>query len=83
MFFHCRQGADRTGAMAAAYRVVMQGWTKDAAIEEMTRGGYGFHRAWAGLVDAIRDLPADDLHYQIGLSGPPQSHPTPVETGAR
>lgn len=70
VFFHCRRGADRTGAMAAAYRIVVQGWTPDAAIEEMTRGGYGFHRTWVGLVDVLRDLPAEDLRRQIGLAQP-------------
>jgi protein tyrosine phosphatase (PTP) superfamily phosphohydrolase (DUF442 family) len=73
VFFHCRQGADRTGAMAAAYRIVVQGWSKDAAIEEMTRGGYGFHRAWAGIVDFIRDLDVQDIRRQLGPPASPAS----------
>ena len=75
VFFHCRLGSDRTGAMAAAYRVVVQRWPTDAAIEEMTRGGYGFHRAWAGLLDVIRDLPIEDLRRQLGLTPPAASEP--------
>ncbi|MBC7475192.1 MAG: tyrosine-protein phosphatase [Candidatus Sericytochromatia bacterium] len=41
VFFHCLHGADRTGAMAAAYRIAAQGWTVDQAITEMPK--YNFH----------------------------------------
>jgi protein tyrosine/serine phosphatase len=78
VFFHCRQGADRAGAMAAAYRIVVEGWSKEAAIEEMTRGGYGFHRAWAGLVDVVRDLDVQDLRRQLNLPAPAAHRPMDV-----
>ncbi|MBX7220139.1 MAG: tyrosine-protein phosphatase [Blastocatellia bacterium] len=39
VFVHCRQGVDRTGVMMAAYRVVIQGWDKEEAIEEMQQVG--------------------------------------------
>jgi len=77
-FFHCRQGSDRAGVMAAAYRVVVQGWSKDAAIQEMTRGGYGFHRAWAGLVDVVRDLDVQDLRRQLNLPAATANRPMAV-----
>jgi protein tyrosine/serine phosphatase len=56
LFFHCKHGADRTGAMAAAYRVVIQGWSADDAIAEMTSGGFGFHAVFRGLPALVRDL---------------------------
>ena len=34
IFFHCRRGADRTGAMAGFYRIVMQGWQPKKAYDE-------------------------------------------------
>jgi tyrosine-protein phosphatase SIW14 len=80
VFFHCRQGADRAGAMAAAYRIVVQGWTPDAAIEEMTRGGFGFHRAWVGLVDVVRGLPVADLRRDLNL--PPSTASAPASRAA-
>jgi len=43
LFFHCKHGADRTGAMAAAYRVAVQGWAPEDAVAEMTDGGFGYH----------------------------------------
>ena len=40
---HCLHGSDRTGTIVAMYRIVEQGWTREAAIAEMTGGGYGYH----------------------------------------
>ncbi len=34
VFFHCKRGADRTGAFAALYRVTRQGWSIDRAYSE-------------------------------------------------
>jgi protein tyrosine/serine phosphatase len=34
IFFHCRRGADRTGAMAALYRIANQGWDAKKAYSE-------------------------------------------------
>ena len=34
IFFHCRRGADRTGAMASFYRIAAQGWEPDKAYDE-------------------------------------------------
>lgn len=40
----CKHGKDRTGLVAAAYRVVVEDWAPDAAIDEMLK--YGFHKRW-------------------------------------
>jgi protein tyrosine/serine phosphatase len=34
IFFHCRRGADRTGAMAGFYRISVQGWEAKKAYSE-------------------------------------------------
>jgi tyrosine-protein phosphatase SIW14 len=34
IFFHCKRGADRTGAFAALYRIAIQGWNATKAYEE-------------------------------------------------
>lgn len=60
-FVHCQRGADRTGMMTAVYRVAVQGWTKDQAIAEMTRGGFGFYSGWQNLVRYIHDLDIEQL----------------------
>ncbi len=61
IFVHCHHGSDRTGLMVAAYRVVVNGWTKEQAIREMVEGGYGFHSVWSNLVRYIRNMDVDAL----------------------
>ena len=41
VLMHCKHGSDRTGLMAAMYRVVVQDWSKEDALNEMTQGGFG------------------------------------------
>ena len=41
VLMHCKHGSDRTGLMAAMYRVVVQDWSKEDALKEMTSGGFG------------------------------------------
>lgn len=41
VLIHCKPGSNRTGLMAAMYRVVVQGWSKEDALNEMTQGGFG------------------------------------------
>ena len=62
---HCRRGADRTGTMVAIYRVVVEGWTKADAIDEMTLGGYGFHPDWQNLIHYIENLDVDAIRGQV------------------
>jgi len=62
---HCRRGADRTGTMVAIYRVIAEGWTKADAIDEMTRGGYGFSPAWQNLIRYIEDLDVEAIRTQV------------------
>jgi protein tyrosine/serine phosphatase len=63
-FVHCYYGADRTGMLCAVYRIVIQGWTKEEAIAEMTQGGFGFHVIWENLVDYLRKLDVEKLKRQ-------------------
>jgi tyrosine-protein phosphatase SIW14 len=43
IFAHCRLGDDRTGMMVAAYRMGLEGWSADRAMNEMKQ--FGFSRA--------------------------------------
>jgi tyrosine-protein phosphatase SIW14 len=53
VFVHCAQGKDRTGTMCALYRMEVEGWTPERAIEEMH--AYGYHSFFYGnLQDYVR-----------------------------
>jgi len=67
VFVHCQYGADRTGTMCAIYRIAVQGWSKDKAVEEMTEGGFGFHSIWQNLPDYIRKLDFEEIKRSSGL----------------
>jgi tyrosine-protein phosphatase SIW14 len=64
---HCKHGADRTGTMCGVYRIVIEGWSKEEAIEEMTKGGFGFHRWWNDLKIYIRELDVEQIKKSAGL----------------
>ena len=66
-FVHCQRGADRTGTMCAIYRVAVQNWIRDEAIEEMTKGGFGFYTRWQNLIDYIRELDIEEIKIRAGL----------------
>lgn len=51
VFMHCAHGKDRTGAMAAIYRIEVSGWTAPQAVAEMDRMGFnGMYRKLHGFV---------------------------------
>jgi protein tyrosine/serine phosphatase len=64
-YFYCHLGSDRSGLMCAIYRIVIQGWTKDEAIAEMTQGGFGFHVIFQNLVAYLRRLDVEKLKRQM------------------
>ena len=67
VFVHCQHGADRTGAMCAAYRLAVDGWSKRQAIDEMTKGGFGFHSIWRNLPKLIEKLHVEQIRAKAGL----------------
>ena len=64
---HCQHGADRTGTMCALYRIVVEGWTKEEAIREMTQGGFGFHEIWENLPEWVQKLDIDAIRKDSGI----------------
>jgi tyrosine-protein phosphatase SIW14 len=67
VFVHCKHGSDRTGVMCAMYRVVVEGWSNQAAAEEMVKGEFGFHPLWTNLVKFVQKIDADALRKKAGL----------------
>ena len=71
LMVHCRQGADRTGAIVALYRVVVQGWSKQKAILEMKEGGFHHSELWVNLDYYVMKADVDALRRALGLADPP------------
>ncbi|MBL4715092.1 MAG: tyrosine-protein phosphatase [Bacteroidia bacterium] len=46
---HCWHGSDRTGTAVALYRIEYQNWENQKALDEMTNGGYGYHKVFKKL----------------------------------
>ncbi len=75
LFIHCRDGVDRTGMIAALYRINSEGWSKEMAIAEAARYGMRGSQYW--MRDYISDFylrqqradegDADKLNDKIGV----------------
>jgi protein tyrosine/serine phosphatase len=67
IYVHCKHGSDRTGTMCAIYRIAIDGWSKKDAIQEMTKGDFGFHPIWTNLIRYIQKLDIDSIKKKAGL----------------
>ncbi len=61
VFVHCQRGADRTGTATAVYRIAVEGWSREEAIEEMVKGGYAFEPRFSHLTKYIRSFRIDSV----------------------
>jgi tyrosine-protein phosphatase SIW14 len=72
VFVHCRFGEDRTGVLIASYRIALEHWSADQAVNEML--AFGFHRRWhpqmAGYVRSLPDRLQENALLQSSLSPP-------------
>jgi len=68
VFVHCLHGADRTGLVCGAYRVVVQGWSREEAAAEMTQGGFGYHRVWKKPVQWLETFDVQALKRMAGIT---------------
>jgi protein tyrosine/serine phosphatase len=55
VYFHCWRGKDRTGVFCAAYRMAVDGWTREEAIGEME--AFGFFQGWRDLREYVVGFP--------------------------
>lgn len=56
VFVHCRRGADRTGVAIALYRIKVQKWGVDDALNEMQNGGFHFNSLYFNLKSLVRNF---------------------------
>jgi protein tyrosine/serine phosphatase len=67
VLLHCRHGADRTGTVIAAYRMVVEDWPAEDAIKEMRDGGYNYHAVWKNMIRFLRKLDVETARAELGL----------------
>ena len=67
VFVHCHHGKDRTGLLAAVYRMEVEGWSEAEAEEEME--AFGFHEVWFQIKKFVRQYPEDRKGIRAG-NGP-------------
>jgi protein tyrosine/serine phosphatase len=72
VLFHCQHGSDRTGLIAAMYRIVFQGWPKDEALAELKGGGFGFHWYYMNIPAYIRRVDVAKIRELVGFEAAPR-----------
>jgi len=65
VLLHCRHGSDRTGTVVAGYRIAVQNWDKEDAIDEMIHGGYGHHEIFKNLRKLLRSIDAEQFKADV------------------
>ncbi len=69
ILIHCWHGSDRTGVVAAAYRMVFQNWTAAQAIDEFKNGGFGYHEwAFPNLEELLNQLNVKKIQMALALN---------------
>lgn len=64
VFFHCAFGKDRTGVVAAVYRMEVDGWSAAEAEAEME--AFGFNEIWFQLEKFVRRFPESRKGIRFG-----------------
>ncbi len=64
---HCWLSSDRSGALIAIYRIAVQGWSGEDAIQEMTEGGFGFHKILIDLPIWIKTVNIERIKREAGI----------------
>jgi protein tyrosine/serine phosphatase len=67
VLLHCQHGADRTGMITALYRILFQGWSRAAALDEMQNGKFGYHAVWGNIPRFIRRADVERLRRDVGV----------------
>ncbi|MUU77473.1 phosphatase domain-containing putative toxin [Winogradskyella endarachnes] len=68
VLIHCWHGSDRTGVMIAAYRIIVENWTKEDAINEFKIKEFGYHKnRYPNLVELLENLNVEHIKKELGI----------------
>ena len=63
---HCWHGSDRTGTIIAAYRILIDNWSKEQAIKEFRKEALGYHfKMYPQLLVLLKNLDIPKLKGQL------------------
>jgi protein tyrosine/serine phosphatase len=65
VFVHCMRGVDRTGLAVAVYRIVICGWTKAKAEDEMINGPFGHDGLFPNIQAFLEKLDVEELKRKV------------------
>ena len=66
VLIHCWHGSDRTGAISAAYRIVVQNWSKEEAISEMRLKELSHHeKRYPNVVQFLKEMDVEEIRTLI------------------
>jgi len=51
--------------MMASYRMIVQGWSKEAAIAEMKQGEYEYHVIWKNIERTIHKMDIEKMRAEL------------------
>lgn len=68
ILIHCKHGSDRTGCVVAVYRMVKFGWSKEQAISEFRKGGFGFHeKCFPNILKLLNTINIEQIKKDIEI----------------
>lgn len=65
VLIHCKHGQNRTGLMAAMYRIVFDGWSREQAMAEMLEGGFGEGELMTDAVGYLNRVDVDAVRSAV------------------
>ena len=64
---HCWLSSDRSGTLIAIYRIAVQGWSREDAVQEMTEGDFGFHKELIDLPMWVKMVNIERIKRKAGI----------------
>ena len=78
VLIHCYHGSDRTGAVVAMYRMVVQNWSRDKAIAELMEPKHGHHaRIFPNIRRYLQNVDIERIRKQVYAKPLPTPEATP------
>lgn len=63
---HCLHGSDRTGCIVACYRMVIQNWSREKAIQEFEMDQFGYNKGFfPNIKEFLESVDIDDLKRKV------------------